>query len=343
MPTESLRSFSPPSRSLSPVATLLPPHAPLTLKARPLRKKAGGARAGAHVAMARGRGLVFDEVRAYVPGDDPRRLDGNVTARSGMPHIKVFSEEKERPIHLVVDLGPGTLAGFPESPLATTIAQGAAMLGKAAFSDGDRITLHLLRRSPAAPRRFHTLQRLLDALALALRTPELPAGREGSSPNENGTFRRFSSWLRRLSTARREEPRAPEPLTLAQHLFRVRRSVRRGETVFVFSPFFGDDDWIQPLSLIASSADILVFPTFQRGERAAPALDVHALRDVFTGERVILDGADRGLRERTIAREEFRQEAILAALRSRGLPTIPLPADDGPEAPLRRHFSKRAR
>jgi uncharacterized protein (DUF58 family) len=325
------------------VATLLPPHAPLTLKARPLRKKTGGARAGAHVATARGRGLVFDEVRAYVPGDDPRRLDGNVTARSGVPHIKVFSEEKERPIHLVVDLGPGTLAGFPDSPLATTIAQGAAMLGKAAFSDGDRVTLHLLRRSPAAPRRFHKLQRLLDALALALRTPELPAEREATFAHENGLFRRFTSWLRRRSAGTPEQALTPEPLTLAHHLFRVRRSVRRGETVFVFSPFFGDEDWLQPLSLLASSADLLVFPAFQRGEKAAPALDVHALRDVLTGERVVLDGADRALRERTIAREEFRQEAVLAALRSRGVPTIPLPADDGPEEVLRRHFSKRGR
>lgn len=299
------------------------------------------------MAKTRGRGLVFDEVRAYVPGDDPRLLDGNVTARSGVPHIKVFAEEKERPIHLVVDLGPGTLAGFPESPLATTLAQAAAMLGKAAFSDGDRVTLHLLRRTGAAretagplqqaPRRFHKLQRLVDALELALATPDSQTY-SIPSPDSSPLFDRLRGWFRRAFARPADRPAGE---SLGEQLFRVRRSVRRGETVFVLSPFFGDESWIQPLVLLASSADLLVFPTFQRAELAAPATDVHALRDVYTGEAVVLDGADRALRERTIAREEFRQEAVLAALRSRGLPAIPLPADDGPQATLQRHFSKR--
>ena len=68
---------------------------------------------GKHASKLRGRGLDFDEVRKYVPGDDIRNIDWRVTARTRQTHTKVFTEEKEKPVLLVTDMGPGMFFGSP--------------------------------------------------------------------------------------------------------------------------------------------------------------------------------------------------------------------------------------
>jgi hypothetical protein len=72
-------------------------------------------RTGGHVARFRGRGMEFDESRVYQPGDDPRNMDWRVTARAGRPHVKLFREERERPVWLLVDQGR-RCASAPASP-----------------------------------------------------------------------------------------------------------------------------------------------------------------------------------------------------------------------------------
>ena len=66
---------------------------------------------GGHRSAQRGRGLEFEEVRPYAPGDDARTIDWRVTARRGRPHTKLFREERERPVWLVADLHPGLFFG----------------------------------------------------------------------------------------------------------------------------------------------------------------------------------------------------------------------------------------
>ena len=66
---------------------------------------------GAHRSAQRGRGLEFQEVRQYVNGDDPRTIDWRVTARRGRPHTKLFREERERPVWLLVDLNAAMFLG----------------------------------------------------------------------------------------------------------------------------------------------------------------------------------------------------------------------------------------
>ncbi|HKY92401.1 MAG TPA: DUF58 domain-containing protein, partial [Nevskiaceae bacterium] len=62
---------------------------------------------GSHRSARRGRGLEFEEVRLYAPGDDARSIDWRVTARRGKPHTRLYREERERPVWLVADLHPG--------------------------------------------------------------------------------------------------------------------------------------------------------------------------------------------------------------------------------------------
>jgi uncharacterized protein (DUF58 family) len=113
-------------------------------------------RTGGHLSRFRGRGMEFDESRIYQPGDDPRNMDWRVTARAGTPHVKLFREERERPVWLLVDQGPSMRFGTRVAFKSVIAARAAALLGWAAVDRMDRVgglifdeSRHLERR-PAA-------------------------------------------------------------------------------------------------------------------------------------------------------------------------------------------------
>ena len=94
---------------------------------------------GRHRSAQRGRGLEFEEVRAYAPGDDARSIDWRVTARRGKPHTKLFREERERPVWIVADLHPGLYFGSRRQFKSALLLHAAARLGWIAAQGGDRI------------------------------------------------------------------------------------------------------------------------------------------------------------------------------------------------------------
>ncbi|WKE64181.1 DUF58 domain-containing protein [Gallaecimonas kandeliae] len=95
--------------------------------------------AGQHLARARGRGMDFDEVRQYQVGDDIRTIDWRVTARTGKPHTKMFREERERPVQLIVDLGPTMQFGSKLLLKAVQAGHLASLLAWHVAERGDRI------------------------------------------------------------------------------------------------------------------------------------------------------------------------------------------------------------
>jgi uncharacterized protein (DUF58 family) len=94
---------------------------------------------GAHRSIQRGRGLEFQELRQYVSGDDPRTIDWRVTARRGRPHTKLFREERERPVWLLVDLGPSMFFGSRVQLKSALAVRAAALLAWSVVMRGDRV------------------------------------------------------------------------------------------------------------------------------------------------------------------------------------------------------------
>ena len=128
----------------------------------------------------RGAGIEFAEVREYVPGDDARTLDWNVTARTGRLTVKRFEEEREQTLHFVVDLSRSCLLGGGERPWRTAAAELVALAGSAAAEAGDRCGLVLATdriERVVAPR--HGLH---HALALATEVLSFAPERPGSDP-----------------------------------------------------------------------------------------------------------------------------------------------------------------
>lgn len=135
---------------------------------------------GSHRGAQRGRGLEFEEVRPYVAGDDTRRIDWRVTARRGRPHTKLFREERERPVWLVVDLQPAMFFGSRSQLKSTVAVRAAALLAWVAATDGDRIGALIttgaeVRCLPPRGREQGVLPILNALLALQPRAPAAAA------------------------------------------------------------------------------------------------------------------------------------------------------------------------
>src|SRR5262245_40511992 len=95
--------------------------------------------AGRHASKLRGRGLNFEEIRAYLPGDDIRQIDWKVTARTRKPHARIYTEERERPVILVVDQRLGMFFGSRERMKSVTAAEVAALGAWRTIAVKDRI------------------------------------------------------------------------------------------------------------------------------------------------------------------------------------------------------------
>jgi len=95
--------------------------------------------AGRHSSKVRGRGLAFEELRPYVFGDDIRTMDWRVTARTGTPHVRVYAEEKDRPVLLVVDQRMNMFFGTRRAMKSVAAAELAALVAWRVLADGDRV------------------------------------------------------------------------------------------------------------------------------------------------------------------------------------------------------------
>jgi len=94
---------------------------------------------GRHASRVRGRGLDFDEIRRYLPGDDPRTIDWKITQRTGRPHVRVFTEERDRPAILLVDQRLNMFFGTRAAMKSVVAAEIAALAAWRTFNQGDRV------------------------------------------------------------------------------------------------------------------------------------------------------------------------------------------------------------
>lgn len=111
--------------------------------------------AGRHASRIRGRGLDFEELRDYLPGDDPRSIDWKVTARAGTPYVRVFTEERDRAALLVVDQRINMFFGTQVAMKSVVAAQLAALGAWRVFDQGDRVGALVFNDSDAVEVRPH--------------------------------------------------------------------------------------------------------------------------------------------------------------------------------------------
>src|SRR6201997_140487 len=135
----------------------------------PPRRMVDDTMAGAYHSVFKGRGMDFDEVREYTPGDEVRTIDWNVTARAGRPFVKKFTEERELTIFLVVDISASGNFGSGEMAKRDLAAEVASVLAFSAIRNSDKVGLVLYtdrieRYLPPKKGRRHVLRVVRDIL-----------------------------------------------------------------------------------------------------------------------------------------------------------------------------------
>jgi uncharacterized protein (DUF58 family) len=262
---------------------------------------------GDYLSRFKGRGMEFEESRPYEPGDDVRNLHWRVMARTGKPFTKLFREERERPVFLCLDLRERMFfatRGVFKSVLA---ARAATLIAWTACQQGDRVGGVLFSDE------VHDELMPARGKAAVLRFINRVAG--------------HAAWDR-------SKPAGRNPGAFGQAIIRLRRVVRPGSLVFVFSDFHGLDDIAEAnLVQIARHNEIMLVFTHDEFEQRLPPPGHYRLSD---GEdEFVLDAGDKDYRtlyERRFA--EHLQYWRGFARRHRML-LLPCRTDDDPAATLR--------
>lgn len=271
---------------------------------------------GAYVSHFRGRGMEFDESRPYQPGDDPRSIDWRVTARSTTAYTKLFREERERPVLVVVDIRSTMHFATQGCFKSVNASRAAALLAWAAHHRGDRLggivfgdTTHrelkprLGRR--AALRFVHALVGHRD-------------WEQGDDPVENGA----------------------EALT--QAMSSLRRVARPGSLVVVISDFIGFSRVAQSyLSSVARHNEVLAVFMNDPLERELPPPGRYRL--VSAEDELAIDTYASGARRDYHNAFEKRTQELEAFCQRYGVHLMPMSTDDDPVSALQKALGRRSR
>jgi uncharacterized protein (DUF58 family) len=237
--------------------------------------------AGQYESVFKGRGMQFDEVREYAPGDDVRTIDWNVTARAGKPYVKRFVEEREMTLMLLADMSASGHFGTHERLKNELAAEFCAVLAFAAIRNNDKVGLILFTDRielyiPPKKGTSHVLRLIRELLGFR------PAGRQTDIP-----------------------------LAL-DYLAKV---IRKRATVFLVSDFIAED-FSRPLSLVNKRHDMIAVNVRDPAERRLPQAGLVELQDGETGRVRMADLSSRAFREAYESESRRRSEQLNQMFRS---------------------------
>ena len=272
--------------------------------------------AGAYHSVFKGRGMDFDEVREYSPGDEVRTIDWNVTARAGRTFIKKFTEERELTIFLLVDISASGNFGSGALSKRDLAAELASVLAFSAIRNSDKVGLLLYtdrveRYLPPKKGRRHVLRVVRDILY--------------HEPEGTGT-----------DTVR--------ALDVVNHV------LHRRAIVFLISDFESPKDEATARAELRRAMrqtnrrhDLIAVHVEDPRERELPNVGIVALEDAETGEIVELDTASPRVRDRFKQQSLERARRLVSDFRSEGVDTLQLQTDSAYMPALQRFFKTRER
>jgi len=262
--------------------------------------------AGEYHSVFKGRGMEFAEAREYQPGDDVRHIDWNVTARVGRPFIKVFDEEREMTVMLLVDVSASGAFGSQQQMKGEVGVEVSALLAFSAIQNNDRVGLLIFTDEvevfvPPKKGRKHVLRVIRELLYFQ------PQGRRTS---------------------------------IAGALEYLGRVLHRRSVVFVVSDF-QDKGYETALRHLSRRHDLIAVSLSDPREWRLPDVGFINLQDAETGEQVLVDSGHRGVREFYAAEQEAAVERRGVLFRKTGVDEIAIDATKPYVDPLIHFFRAR--
>lgn len=277
---------------------------------------ASASMSGAYHSVFKGRGMDFEELREYVPGDDVRSIDWNATARVGKPLVKLHREERDLTIVLALDLSASFDFGSGDRTKREFAIEVAATIAFSAIQNNDKVGLFLFTEDaelfiPPGKGRRHTLRIIRDMIAHA--------------PRARGT-------------------------DLAKSLAHLNRLFRRSAVVFLLTDFFhtlGDDARsaaaLKALALTSVHHDLVCLHIGDERETALPSAGLLTLEDAETGELVELNTVSAENRERYATNAAKRAAMLKETMRKAGIDMLSLDASADFAPKMRHLFDTRRR
>ncbi|MGB5704560.1 MAG: DUF58 domain-containing protein [Polyangiales bacterium] len=229
--------------------------------------------AGSYHSVFKGRGMAFSEVRQYQPGDDVRFIDWNVSARMNDTYVKVFTEEREMTVMLLVDLSASGRFGSVDKPKIETVAEVAALLAFSAIKNNDRVGLILFtdqveRFVPPKKGRSHVMRVVTEIL--------------NADPKSEGT-------------------------DLGVALDLLGGVGKRRAVAFLISDFIAEG-YEKPLRVVSAKHDVIPIQVVDPREDELPDVGLALVEDLETGDLVEVDTSNLDVRA-NYAKEAQRQRA----------------------------------
>jgi uncharacterized protein (DUF58 family) len=266
--------------------------------------------AGEYHSVFKGQGMEFDEVRAYQPGDDIKTIDWNVTARTGLPYVKRYVEEREITVFFLVDLSASGFFGSLDKLKNEIAAEFCALLAFSAIKNNDKVGLIVFT----------------DTIELFI-------------PPAKGTSH-VLRLIRELLFFGPGKKRARAGTDIALALDYLGRVLHKRGVVFLVSDFL-DQDFEKTLGVLARRHDLIAVTVADPRECALPDVGLMEIQDAETGAQVLVDTGDKEVRRRyeELARE--KNDKLASLFKGTGVDHIELYTDRDYVLDLVKFFRKR--
>jgi len=241
----------------------------------------------------RGSGMQFKEFRPYEPGDDTRHISWAVTARTGKTMVKIFEQERELNVFLVVDTSGSSLFGFDQKRKIDMYAEVVSLIGLAALRSGDKVGFLFFNDTPEvfypAARNRHQLLKALTRLL--------------------------------------NQPMHRKQSNLGQSLDYLNATLKSRALIVVLSDFMVED-FRDPLRKLAWRNDIVLLHGFDDAERGYGLEGLYRVADPETGELLVLDGSSTELKQQLSLQHYHHTQKIESLCRDVRADYLPLSVKD---------------
>jgi uncharacterized protein (DUF58 family) len=252
---------------------------------------------GHHRTLMRGQGLDLADLREYQHHDDVRHIDWNLTARMDLPHVRVYTEDREMTAWFLLDLSASVDFGSGQQRKSELARDFVVTLARMLTREGNRIGAILYGSQ-------------VDTV--------LPA---------RGGRQQVLQLLHHLQA--RRAPATQTHATRLNNLLQAgAQSIRRRSTLFVVSDFISEPGWERTLGLLAQRHDVVVVRLFDPLEMQLPDLGLLPMRDAETGDYLLVDTHDKSFRRRFAELSEQREQSLRQTLARSGVDALELRTDD---------------
>ena len=264
--------------------------------------------AGEYHSAFKGRGMTFCEVREYQYGDDIRNIDWNVTARHNRPYVKIFEEERELTVMLMIDVSASRNFGTISKLKKNQITEIAAVLAFSAIQNNDKIGViffsdKIEKFIPPKKGRTHILHIIRELIDFY--------------PEDKQT-------------------------DIEQALEYMTNSIKKRCTCFVISDFIDEHDFAHALAIANRKHDVVALRVYDPRENQLPPVGMMYLRDAETGEQMWVDTSDKKLREAYEKYAFVREKELDAIFKRSGVDVANIRSDEDYVRALITLFKKRA-